>query len=216
MKSVNSVEKLELDNCPNIVDFKGFENVTSIGQFSIKSCASLKSFKGFENVKTPMKWLELADCPMIESIEDLPKVEWERITLYTEKLPIPNSILSLEHLQMPKVKSLQGLGAYKSVTGLFLVNGYYQGNHEFEDFNQLAELLTLKQIKISSSKAISLKVFDVFNHLEVLNLVGSKNLIEPNELKKIAIDKLYIADCNLKKADFPEYLQNNIDWQSKP
>jgi len=216
MHSVNSVEKLELDNCPNIVDFKGFENVTSIGQFSIKSCASLKSFKGFENVKTPMNWLELADCPMVENIEDLPKVDWDRITIYTEKLPKPNSSLILKQLVLPKVKSLQGLGAFKSVTGLFLVNGYYQGNHELEDFSQLEELLTLKQIKISSSKAISLKVFDMFDHLEVLNLVGSKNLSDPNELKKIAIDKLYIADCNLKKADFPEYLQNNIDWQSKP
>jgi len=216
MKSVNSVEKLELDNCPNIIDFKGFENVTSIGKFSIKSCASLKSFKGFENVKTPMDWLELEGCPMVENIEDLPKVEWERITICTEKLPTPNSNLSLKQLELPKVKSLQGLGAYKSVTGLFLVSGYYRGNHELEDVSQLEELLTLKQIKISSSKAISLKVFDVFDHLEVLNLVGSKNLSEPNELKKIAIDKLYIADCNLKKADFPEYLQKNIDWQSKP
>jgi hypothetical protein len=216
MNSVNSIEKLELESCPNIIDFKGFENVTSIGQFSIKSCASLKSFKGFENVKTPMKRLELVDCPLVENIEDLPKVEWERITICTEKLPTPNSNLSLKQLELPKVKSLQGLGAYKSVTGLFLVSGYYQGNHELEDFSQLEELLTLKQIKISSSKAISLKVFDVFDHLEVLNLVGSKNLSEPNELKKIAIDKLYIADCNLKKADFPEYLQNNIDWQSKP
>jgi hypothetical protein len=216
MNSVNSIEKLELESCPNIIDFKGFENVTSIGQFSIKSCASLKSFKGFENVKTPMKRLELVDCPLVENIEDLPKVEWERITIYTEKLPTPNSNLSLEQLELPEVKSLQGLGAYKSVTGLFLVNGYYQGNHELEDFSQLEELLTLKQIKISSSKAISLKVLNVFDHLEVVNLVGSKNLSEPNELKKIAIDKLYIADCNLKKADFPEYLQNNIDWQSKP
>ena len=216
MISVNSIEELELENCPDIIDFKGFENVTSIGQFSIKHCDSLKSFKGFENVKTPMERLELEDCPMVENIEDLPKVEWERITIYTDKLPTPNSNLSLKQLHLPKVKSLQGLGAYKSVTGLFLVNGYYQGNHELEDFSQLEELLTLKQIKISSSKAISLKVFDVFDHLEVLNLVGSKNLSDPNELKKIAIDKLYIADCNLKKADFPEYLQNNIDWQSKP
>jgi hypothetical protein len=216
MISVNSIEELELENCPDIIDFKGFENVTSIGQFSIKHCDSLKSFKGFENVKTPMERLELEDCPMVENIEDLPKVEWERITIYTDKLPTPNSNLSLKQLHLPKVKSLQGLGAYKSVTGLFLVNGYYQGNHELEDFSQLEELLTLKQIKISSSKAISLKVFDVFDHLEVLNLVGSKNLFDPNELKKIAIDKLYIADCNLKKADFPEYLQNNIDWQSKP
>jgi len=216
MISVNSIEELELENCPDIIDFKGFENVTSIGQFSIKHCDSLKSFKGFENVKTPMERLELEDCPLVENIEDLPKVEWERITIYTDKLPTPNSNLSLKQLHLPKVKSLQGLGAYKSVTGLFLVNGYYQGNHELEDFSQLEELLTLKQIKISSSKAISLKVFDVFDHLEVLNLVGSKNLSDPNELKKIAIDKLYIADCNLKKADFPEYLQNNIDWQSKP
>ena len=216
MISVNSIEKLELENCPNIIDFKGFENVTSIGQFSIKHCDSLKSFKGFENVKTPMNWLELAYCPMVENIEDLPKVDWDRITIHTEKLPKPNSNLSLKQMELPKVKSLQGLGSYKSVTGLFLVNGYYQGNHELEDFSQLEELLTLKQIKISSSKAISLKVFDVFDHLEVLNLVGSKNLSDPNELKKIAIDKLYIADCNLKKADFPEYLQNNIDWQSKP
>jgi len=216
MISVNSIEKLELENCPNIIDFKGFENVTSIGQFSIKHCDSLKSFKGFESVKTPMKRLELEYCPMIESIEHLPMVDWERIKIYTEKLPIPNSNLSLEQLQLSKVKSLQGLGAYKSVTGLFLINGYYQGDHELEDFAQLEELLTLKQIRISSSKAISLKVFDVFDHLEVLNLVGSKNLSDPNELKKVAIDKLYIADCNLKKADFPEYLQNNIDWQSKP
>jgi hypothetical protein len=163
-----------------------------------------------------MDWLELEGCPMVENIEDLPKVEWERITICTEKLPTPNSNLSLKQLELPKVKSLQGLGAYKSVTGLFLVSGYYRGNHELEDVSQLEELLTLKQIKISSSKAISLKVFDVFDHLEVLNLVGSKNLSEPNELKKIAIDKLYIADCNLKKADFPEYLQKNIDWQSKP
>jgi hypothetical protein len=216
MTSVNSVEKLELKNCPYIIDFKGFENVTSIGQFSINRCDSLKSFKGFENVKTPMKRLELDYCPMIESIEDLPKVDWERLTLYTEKLPTPNSNLNLGQLHLPKVKSLQGLGAYRSVTGLFLTSGYYQGSHELEDFSQLDELLTLKQIIISSSKSISLKVINVFDHLEVLNLVGSKNLSDPNELKKIAIDKLYIADCNLKKADFPEYLQNNIDWQSKP
>ena len=216
MTTVNSVEKLELTNCPNIIDFKGFENVTSIGQFSINHCDSLKSFKGFENVKTPMKRLELEYCPMIESIEDLPKVDWERLTLYTEKLPTPNSNLNLGQLHLPKVTSLQGLGAYRSVTGLFLTSGYYQGSHELEDFSQLDELLTLKQIIISSSKSISLKVINVFDHLEILNLVGSKNLSDPNELKKIAIDKLYIADCNLKKADFPEYLQNNIDWQSKP
>lgn len=216
MIAVNSIEKLNLNNCPNLIDFKGFENVTTIGDFSMDHCESLKSFKGFENVKTPMKELELRFCPKIESIEDLPKVDWERITLYTEKLPTPNANLNLRQLQLPKVRSLKGLGAYKNLTSLSLIQRFDPGNHELEDFSQLKELLTLKQIRISSSKSISLKMLNAFDHLEEVNLVGSKNLSDPNELKKIAIDKLYIADCNLKKADFPEYLQNNIDWQSKP
>ena len=95
-------------------------------------------------------------------------------------------------------------------------NGYYSANHELEDYSHLSELTTLKMISILTQKAFSLNVFAVFTHLAALNLVGCKNLKDPEGLNKLAIDKLYIADCNLKKGDFPEHLQNNIDWQSKP
>jgi hypothetical protein len=143
-------------------------------------------------------------------------VDWNYITLHTEKLPIPNPNLSLTELRAPLLKSLKGLGTYQKVSSLTLVYGYYQGKHPLSDFSHLQEHKALKRIKISSDMPISLGIFNAFEHLEILNLVGSKNLLDPKDLKDVAIDKLYIADCNLKKADFPDYLQNNIDWQSKP
>jgi len=216
INTISEIEYLELEHCPNIIDFNGFENVTKINQFSIHNCASLRSFKGFENVITTTNRLDLTECPSIENIEHLPVVDWNYITLYTVKLPIPNPNLILAELRAPLLKSLQGLSTYQKVSSLTLVYGYYQGKHPLSDFSHLQEHKALKRIKISSDMPISLGIFNAFEHLEILNLVGSKNLLDPKDLKDVAIDKLYIADCNLKKADFPDYIQNNIDWQSKP
>ena len=169
-----------------------------------------------QNTKISSKVLDLDGCTALESLEDLPINEWNCITLDTEKLPIPNPNLILNELILPKIKSIRGLGLYKNLKNLSICNGYYSREHDLEDFSHLAELTTLSKIKISTSKPLSLTVFEAFNHLDVLNLVGCKNLKDPEGLNKLAIDKLYIADCNLKKGDFPEHLQNNIDWQSKP
>ena len=215
-KNIASIKDLYLGNCPKVVDFKGFENVKSIEGIYINKCVSLKSFKGLQNTKISSKVMDLDGCTAIESLEDLQLSECNRIKLDTEKLPIPNANLNLNELKLPKIKSLKGLGLYKTLKHLNLNNGYYSANHELEDYTHLSELTTLKMISILTQKALSLNVFASFTHLAALNLVGCKNLKDPEGLNKLAIDKLYIADCNLKKGDFPEHLQNNIDWQSKP
>ncbi len=215
-KNIASIKDFYLKNCPKIVDFKGFENVKSIEGVYINKCISLKSFKGLQNTKISSKVLDLDGCTALESLEDLQLSECDRIRLDTEKLPIPNANLILNELKLPKIKSLKGLGLYKNLKFLNLNNGYYSANHELEDYTHLSELTTLKMISILTQKALSLNVFASFTHLAALNLVGCKNLKDPEGLNKLAIDKLYIADCNLKKGDFPEHLQNNIDWQSKP
>jgi hypothetical protein len=85
-----------------------------------------------------------------------------------------------------------------------------------EDFSQLTEIPNLKKLIIFTDKPLPLGNLAHFKHLEVLNLVGCTQLSEPEKLAQVHIDKLYIAGCNLKKADFPDTLQDKIDWQSKP
>jgi hypothetical protein len=161
--------------------------------------------------------MRFSGCQSLQSFEDLRPVKWERVTLNLEKLPKINSSIDCDVLELEAATSLEGIASYHNLKELRLTNGgHYNPNYTLENFSKLSEIPNLKKLIICTNKPLSLGLLAHFNHLEVLNLVGCTQLSEPEKLAHAHIDKLYIAGCNLRKADFPDTLQDKIDWQSKP
>lgn len=216
MRSIEKIGDLDIDNCKEIIDFTGFENITEIGDLDMTGCSKLVSFKGMQRVKYQNSRLDLSGCFSLKSIEELPMAIWNLIILDTEMLPLVKAELACEQIRCHSVKNIERIGNYLNVTGFDFSLGYYNSKHPLVDYSPLRDVPKLKKLRINSDKAISLESFAHFEHLEILNLVGCKQLINPEKLANTHIDKLYIADCNLKKSQFPATLQDKIDWQSKP
>jgi hypothetical protein len=170
-----------------------------------------------EGVKLNDTTILFSGCQSLQSFEDLRPVKWESVALRMEKLPKINSSIDCDVLELEAATSLEGIASYHNLKELRLTNGgHYNPNYPLEDFNQLTEIPNLKRLIICTNKPLPLGLLSHFNHLEEFNLVGCTQLLEPGKLAHAHIDKLYIAGCNLKKADFPATLQDKIDWQSKP
>jgi hypothetical protein len=216
MGTIQKIESLYLKNCSDMVDFTGFENVKEIGDLEITGCGKLISFKGLQNVNLKESRLDLSDCVSIASIEELPLNNWELIILDTAKLPSVKLGFASEMIRCCSVSDIIGIGNYINVRGFDFSQGGYYSKHPLCDYSPLRDIPKLKKLRINTDKVVSLESFAHFEHLEILNLVGCKQLTNPEKLANTHIDKLYIADCNLKKAQFPATLQDKIDWQSKP
>jgi len=216
MRSIEKIGDLDIDNCAEIIDFKGFENVKEIVDLDMTKCSKLVSFKGMQGITYRNSRLDLSGCVSLKSIEDLPTAIWNLIILGTETLPLVKAGLTCEQIRCYSVKNIERIGNYLNVVGFDFSLGNYNSEHPLVDFSPLRDLHKLKKLRINSDKPISLESFAHFEHLEILNLVGCKQLTNPEKLANTHIDKLYIADCNLKKAQFPATLQDKIDWQSKP
>lgn len=170
-----------------------------------------------EGVKFNDSSMRFSECPALQSLEDLQPEKWERLVLSMEKLPKINPSIECDELILEDTKSLEGIGTFKNLKELRLSNGNsYKPDYPLEDYSQLTEIPNLKKLIIFTDKPLPLGNLAHFKHLEVLYLVGCTQLSEPEKLAQVHIDKLYIAGCNLKKADFPDTLQDKIDWQSKP
>ncbi len=216
MRSIEKIGDLDIDDCKEIIDFTGFENITEIGDLDMTGCSKLSSFKGMQRVKYQNSRLDLSGCFSLKSIEELPMAIWNLIILDTETLPLVKAELACEQIRCHSVKNIERIGDYLNVTGFDFSLGYYDSKHPLVDYSPLRDVPKLKKLRMNSDKEISLESFAHFEHLEILNLVGCKQLTNPEKLANTHIDKLYIADCNLKKSQFPATLQDKIDWQSKP
>ena len=217
VKSIKKIGEINLESCKEILDFKDFEGVEEIDNISVSDCSKLVSFKGMEGVKLNDTTMRFSGCQSLQSFEDLRPVKWERVTLNLEKLPKINPSIDCDILELEAATSLEGIAAYQNLQELRLTNGgHYNPNYTLEDFSKLSEIPNLKRLIICTNKPLPLGLLSHFNHLEELNLVGCTQLLEPEKVAHAHIDKLYIAGCNLKKADFPATLQDKIDWQSKP
>ncbi len=213
--TIRKIKNLNLSDCEGIRDFQGFENVEEIDEMRLYSCSNLVSFRGLQGIRYKNRTLNLFGCVKLQSIEDLPKVEWSCITIASEKLPKVNKGLKCKDLELRNISSIEGIGAYDNkIEGLDLSER--QSKSPLSDFSPLKDIPNLKRLTIQTDKVLSLKHVSHFNDLEVLNLVGCTNLTDPEKLQNAKINILYIALCNLKKSQFPESLQDNINWQSKP
>ena len=217
IKTIKIIGGLDLLECKEIVDFRDFVGVEEIDSINVKGCTKLVSFKGMEGVKFNDSSMRFSECPALQSLEDLQPEKWERLVLSMEKLPKINPSIECDGLILENTKSLEGIGTFKNLKELRLSNGNsYKPDYPLEDYSQLTEIPNLKKLIIFTDKPLPLGNLAHFKHLEVLYLVGCTQLSEPEKLAQVHIDKLYIAGCNLKKADFPDTLQDKIDWQSKP
>jgi hypothetical protein len=217
IKTIKSIGKLNLFECKEIVDFRDFVGVEEIHSISVKGCTKLVSFKGMEGVKLNNSNMRFSECPALQSLEDLRPIKWDSLVLSMEKLPKINPSIDCDILRLESIKSLEGIGTFKNLKELRLINGYSaKPVYPLEDYSQLTEIPNLKKLIIFTDNPLPLGNFAHFKHLEVLYLVGCTQLSDPEKLEHMHIDKLYIAGCNLKKADFPDTLQDQIDWQSKP
>ena len=217
IKTIKRIGALDLSDCKEIVDFKDFVGVEEIHSISVKGCTKLVSFKGMEGVKLNNSSMRFSECPALQSLEDLRPIKWDSLGLRMEKLPKINPSIECDRLRLEYTKSLEGIGTFKNLKELILSNGdSYKPEYPLEDYSQLTEIPNLKKLIIFTDKPLPLGNLAHFKHLEVLCLVGCTHLSDPEKLEHVHIDKLYIAGCNLKKADFPDTLQDKIDWQSKP
>lgn len=220
--SLGQIEKigtLDVCRCKNLKNFTGFENVKKIEKINLFGCQNMDNFSGLENTSIGIKKLDLGECPLIKSFEHLPNELWEEIICGSEQLPTVGLEFKCKKIHLLAVNNIEGIEKYSSLESLTIGNRSVYSekdlNHPLEDFSPLPGLKSLKELRIQTNKSFSLKFAAQFDQLQILYLVSSTQIKEPEYLKDSKIGTIYIAECNLKKSDFPISVQKQINWQTK-
>jgi hypothetical protein len=215
LNEIEEIGSLKLEYCKNLIDFTGLEKVKNIKDLDVSGCTHLRSFAGLQKANITSQKLYLNNCPSIVSMTELPKIQWKLIRLDTISLPSFSPDFYCQNLEMPLVQNIQEIGVLKNVQRITLVSNDNLG-HPLKDFSPFVNLPELKELKIKTKNPLSLKHLSQFYHLRLLNITECEQLSDPNELAESRIDLIYIFRSNLKKADFPKSLENNINWQENP
>ena len=119
-------------------------------------------------------------------------------------IKIPNKI---KHLVLQDVESLEGIEQFPETEILNLEES------NVKDLKGIGKLKNLKYLNLRACK--NLTTLDGIEELTLLKFLGinyTTNLSDIKSLEKIMINVVCIRNSNFKKIDFPDHLQNSIDY----
>ena len=177
-----------------ISDINPLLDVSSLEVLDLYGCSDLKKLNGVQNLKN-LKTLKLnksgiSDLTFLDELENLDS-------------------LYLENCQ--SIHNLEGLTGHSK-----LKNIYLKGSN-VSDLKNLASVVNLEQLDLENCTHItSLKGLEGLNRLSSLNLKGTANLDNIESLKNKYIKLISIKGSKLKKGDFPDHLQDCVEWRKGP
>lgn len=215
------LKEFKIDNT-GFTSFPKLKGVKKIAALICNSCmhlTDLKGLNGLEHLNTgyhKSEFLEFNNCDNLNDINDVFSLNNTKLNLDFKFLPKNIKPNPITHLFLGSIESLEGIEQFPELIFLSF-RKKYSGSAPIKDLSNLDKLKNLKYLQLGGCQNIeTLKGLNQIEHLKMLDLTRLKNLKDIKALNNMKIDILYIAGGLLKKVDFPDHLQDNIDWQTIP
>jgi hypothetical protein len=200
-----SIDRIQLNylNVDNIDFLKGIKEIKWL---EIWGCSLLKDLKGLSTLQSLERY-EIRKCYNLTDVNDFLKLNISEWNLCFQKIPsniIPNK---LKHLVLQDIETLEGIEQFPETEILNL-----EGSN-VKDLKGIGKLKNLKYLNLGACK--NLTTLDGIEELTSLKFLGinyTTNLSDIKSLEKIMINVVCIRNSNFKKIDFPDHLQNSIDY----
>jgi len=200
-----SIDRIHLNklNVENIDFLKGIKEIKWL---EIWGCSLLKDLKGLSTLQSLERY-EIRKCYNLTDVNEFLKLNISEWNLCFQKIPsniIPNK---LKHLVLQDVESLEGIEQFPETEILNL-----EGSN-VKDLKGIGKLKNLKYLNLGACKnLITLDGIQELTSLKFLGINYTTNLSDIKSLEKIMINVVCIRNSNFKKIDFPDHLQNSIDY----
>jgi hypothetical protein len=210
-------EKLDVVDLNNsaIESFPILRGVKSIKALDLNNCKQLKQLDAMKDLVSvnENKKMEFIGCTSLENIDGFTHLPFKKVRFDFKFIPKKIAPNLYERLMMPKLESLVNIEQFPFLTSLVLMTR--EGSAPLNDLSPLLQKPELKTLYLGGCQNIkSLNGIERLKKLEKLDLTSMISLSDIKVLEEMTIELIYIKECLLKKADFPQHLQDHIDWQS--